>query len=199
MPTSLLLPDIAATQLPHVGNTAASNWALGSNVNNVRTKFVGTSPQPPKNCCTSRLKWLVQMDGGHAERLPRATGFYIKGQRCTHPINSNTFKKDWGLHGETKEGPIRVILFWPAELSVAFLQCKGVCCLLLWVRPLPHLSATSPTPLSGAPISVALLTSFYPKGLQLLLPHYDQLVLFNNLWWRRRRGIWWRPRKCLSQ
>lgn len=46
------------------------------------------------------------------------------------------------------------------------------------------LSEAPPPPLSGAPISVALLTSFYPKGLQLLLPHYDQLVLFNNLWWR---------------
>lgn len=54
--------------------------------------------------------------------------------------------------------------------------------------PAPFSEAPPPSrltsPLSGAPISVALLTSFYPKGLQLLLPHYGQLVLFNNLWWR---------------
>lgn len=36
-----------------------------------------------------------------------------------------------------------------------------------------------PTPLSGALISVAPVTSFYQKGLQLLLPHYDQNYSFS--------------------
>lgn len=66
----------------------------------------------------SRLKWLVLIDGGHAECLPRAAGFYIKGQRGPHRGNTYTFLKLWRLNGETKEWPIRVISIWQAELSV---------------------------------------------------------------------------------
>lgn len=95
------------------------------------------------------------------------------------------FGNIWRLNVETKEWPIRVISIWQAELSAlqpaaaaalhSFNAKEFVASSFDW-GPSP--------PLSGAPISVALLTSFYPKGLQLLLPHYDQLVPFNNLWWR---------------
>lgn len=91
-----------------------------------------------------------------------------------------------GRHGETKEWLIRVIYFWQGELAV--LQPAVVAALHSFnAKDFVARSfewGPSPILLSGAPISVALLTSFYPKGLQLLLPHYDQLVLFNNLWWK---------------
>lgn len=68
---------------------------------------------------------------------------------------------------------------WEGRGRPAFLHSFIAKCLsLFWIKPTPS------QPPIGALICLALVTSFYPKGLQLLLPHYEQNLSFTNLWRR---------------
>lgn len=132
---------------------------------------------------------LLLIHGGHQEYSPyRRT--YVQGYQDTHCIITILMLKLYICPKLRVEKPrtMSIIYFWQRrELKRSGRGGEGQhCCIpsmqsslsLFWIKPTPS------QPPAGGLICLALVTSFYPKGLQLLLPHYEQRFPFTNLWRR---------------
>lgn len=132
---------------------------------------------------------LLLIHSGHQEYSP-CSRTYVQGYEDTHSIITVLMFKLYicqTLRVE-KSRTMSIIYFWQrrelkrsgrgGEGRHSHIPSMQSSLSLFWIKPTPT------QPPVAALICLALVTSFYPKGLQLLLPHYEQRFPFTNLWRR---------------